>query len=367
MIIYNYKIFLLFFLSIGNSFSLLNQKEFVDKLLYLVEQKSDYSSIPGNNMLNYKNEIFYCDCSGMIKALLNGYDFYNVTEGSQPSDFNITGDKNSKQLIDNCEDISEHFYLLTYNSATVRFLYKEGHIGVFIGQEVLCGNNTDEVCNVVECTSSWLRGIQLSYVDTLGNRYNKKGGKKEDKWTKHGLPTKWVEYNCEYIFNPQNGTDCILTSEDKKLYNYCCYEKNTYSNKCFPYNKEDYEFQLLTIDTLKKNGLIDEFECFSKNVEIPESSDCEQIKPKRASDCKLSDEDKKTFKYCCYEGSKDGIVECSSYTQETYDEKLKYYNLFKDAGKTIMECNIEDKEKSESNSYFISYFNIWIILMLLLL
>ena len=125
------------------------------------------------------------------------------------------------------------------------------HIGVFIGKEVKCGNNEDEVCNVVECTSSWSRGIQLSYVDYRGIRYDKKGGKDESKWIKHGLPTKWLEYNCKYIFNPKNSSDCILTSKDKKNYKYCCYEKNSISNKCSPFTKVDYEFQLMMIDAYK--------------------------------------------------------------------------------------------------------------------
>ena len=55
-----------------------------------------------------------------------------------------------------------------------RLIYFPGHIGVYLGKKVQCGEKEDEVCNVVECTSSWNGGIQLSYVNSWGKRYNKK-------------------------------------------------------------------------------------------------------------------------------------------------------------------------------------------------
>ena len=377
MIFCYYKVFILLWL-INYSLPLINQNELVKQLLYLVEQNSTYSNVPGQNILYYKEETFYCDCSGMIKALLNGYDIYNVKEGSKPSDFPITGDLNSRQLIDGCEDVSKYFYTLApFSSPDLRFVYMEGHIGIYIGQEIQCGENKDEICNVVECTSSWSKGIQLSYVDGNGNRYNKKGGKKEFVWEKHGLPTKWVEYDCKYIFNPDNATDCVLSVEDKKKYQYCCYEKS-YTNKCSPFTQEEYEIQLLTIDALKSIGTGYEFECGPKYEGNVQSSDCEKIKPKKASDCKLSDEDKKKFKYCCYEGIKDDdigdIFECSAYTQKGYEEELEDYNLLKQFGDGVfMECNVEEKEETKdakeekSNSYFFNYFKVWIIFLWLLL
>lgn len=45
---------------------------------------------------------------------------------------------------------------------------------------------------------------------------------------------------------------------------------------------------------------------------------CRQIKPTQPSDCKLSKEDKKTYKYCCYEKNIFGI-DCSPYTQSMKD------------------------------------------------
>ena len=65
------KILLLFFSIFRSSLCLINQDKFVDDLLYLANQTTEYSSTSGNNILNYIDGIFYCDCSGMIKALLN--------------------------------------------------------------------------------------------------------------------------------------------------------------------------------------------------------------------------------------------------------------------------------------------------------
>ena len=365
------KILLLFFSIFRSSLCLINQDKFVEDLLYLVNQTTEYSSTSGNNILNYIDGIFYCDCSGMIKALLNEYDIYNVEDRSKPSGFPITKDINSKQLIDGCEDISDDFIELIPPSPRVRFLYMDTpnrHIGVFIGKEVQCGENKGDICNVVECTSSWSRGIQLSYVDHLGNRYNKQGGKKESKWIKHGLPTKWLEYNCKYIFDPKNSSDCILSENDKKYYKYCCYEKNSITNKCSPFTKEDYYLHLNTIDILKKLGDY-EFECQTEKEEVnPESSDCEQIEPKKASDCKLSENDKKKFIYCCYEEIEDEISGCGAYTQESYEDELEIINELKNLGLELsFDCNVKENGDQNYISYFLKHFELLSIFFSLLL
>ena len=115
MRISNYKIILLFFSLFSSSLCLINQDELVKQLLYLVNKSSDYSNVPGQNMMNYIGGKFYCDCSGMIEALLNGYDIYNVKEGSKLSTYPVTQrEMTSKDLIDGCEDISEDFDKLFY-------------------------------------------------------------------------------------------------------------------------------------------------------------------------------------------------------------------------------------------------------------
>lgn len=214
----------------------------------------------------------------MIKAILNGFDVYNVKEGDKFSGFPVTGDKSSQGLIDGCIDVSDSFYLL---KTVPRLLYLEGHIGVYIGKEVKCGDNDGDVCNVVECTSSWEGGIQLSYVSSLGYRYNKKDGKREKKWLKHGLPSHWVQYDCQDI-TPVNASDCQFSPKDKKSFKYCCFYKTSYSKECESFTEADYQTKLIQNNALK-NYVDFEFECIAKEVENigkdPKTTDCEATKP----------------------------------------------------------------------------------------
>ena len=119
----------------------------------------------------------------------------------------------------------------------------KGHVGVFLGKEVNCG---DGICNVVECTSAWNRGIQFSYVDKNGGRFNKLNGKQIYSWTKHGLPLEWVYYfnNCIDKVSPNDPKDCVLSKKDKEEYDYCCYEGEVGINSCIPYNEKDYKEKL---------------------------------------------------------------------------------------------------------------------------
>ena len=56
---------------------------------------------------------------------------------------------------------------------------------------------------------------------------------------------------------------------------------------------------------------------------------CEDIKPSKPSDCVLSKEDKKRYKYCCYSKGLFG-AKCSAYSQGTkdiIDELEEEYNV----------------------------------------
>ena len=119
-----------------NCYSLISKEEFVEKLLYLVEQNSTHTLVPGENVLLWKDGQFHCGGSGMIKALLNGYDIYNVIEGYKFSEYPITGDLDSKGLIEGCIDVNDQFYYMHHYKNVPRLLYLEGHIGVYIGKEV---------------------------------------------------------------------------------------------------------------------------------------------------------------------------------------------------------------------------------------
>ena len=131
--------------------------------------------------------------------------------------------------------------------------------------------------------------------------------------------------------SPTQASDCVLSENDKKSYKFCCYEgyENSYSSmECVPYTNEDYQIQLYLNREL---DLGDIFECNPKLYEVdPESTDCNSIaNPTKPSDCVLSNEDKKNFKYCCYYKYEDSSKECEAHTQESYELELEAYKAYK--------------------------------------
>ena len=342
---------ILLILSFFNCYAIISKDEFVEKLLYLSKNSSTYTSVSGDNLLLYKDGQFHCDCSGMIKALLNGFDIYNAKEGDKHSGFDVTGDKNSRQLIDGCTDVTNIFYFL--NTAP-RLLYLDNHIGVYIGKDIKCGDNDDEVCNVVECTSSWGGGIKLSYVDYFGYRYNKKGGKQEKEWEYNGLPSNWVQYDCKDI-TPLTASDCQFSPKDKQSFKYCCFLKDSYYKECKSFTEAQYQLELSSNNALKRIGLGKEIDCKTNGVEEilkdPETTDCAAIKPTKSSDCVLSNEDQKYFKYCCYEKIL-GYAECSAYTQQGYEDEKSYVDLFglDSDPEVAFDCHTESKDGTTNSS-----------------
>ena len=155
------------------------------------------------------------------------------------------------------------------------------------------------------------------------------------------------ETNCVDI-TPQSASDCILSTADKENYEYCCYAKFSYgTGSCIPYNYDDYKNE-------KEYTFYDTFEC--NHI----YSGCEDIKPNKASDCVLSEEDKrKNLAYCCYEVF-DGEKECQAYNQKDYQEELEEFQVVK----YFDENAVFDCGNNKSSSSFI---NISIMLLILII
>ena len=77
---------------------------------------------------------------------------------------------------------------------------------------------------------------------------------------------------------------------------------------------------------------------------------CKEIKPSQPSDCVLSKEDKKSYKYCCYEKDILG-TRCSPYTQAMKDivEDLN------EESEDIFVCNISSSYIKLGFLLFISF------------
>ena len=155
---------------------------------------------------------------------------------------------------------------------------------------------------------------------------------------------KSAEVDCANI-NPASAADCKLSENDKKRiipYEYCCYEKNILTSKwgCQPY------FTFVSIDG----------ECYNE-TNIPDT--CEMINPKSASDCVLSESDKKKYDYCCYVVY-DGDKECSPETKESYEASIELFRAISNK-EDIFDCGI-----NKSGFIFLRFKYLAILILLFL-
>lgn len=164
--------------------------QLVERLKALASRRTWYKNkYPYNLCYNHADGTTSADCVNLYKALLNGYDVNNRMVGYFQNNLSNTGDCTEKGLLDQCTDVSGDFKKL--KAGEPRILYKDGHIGGYIGEEVVRNGHT---YNVIECTAAWGGGILYSYVDSVGRRYNYKNGSQNGAWSHHGKMTPWVEY-----------------------------------------------------------------------------------------------------------------------------------------------------------------------------
>ena len=169
---------------------IMTSEEWVNRLQTLASWHSLYSNKYPKNVLYWDGTRYWADCVNLLKALFNGRDIYDKTVGSYQHSLSNTGDCDEWGLLSQCEDISQDFTKL--KEGEPRVLYMSGHIGTYIGKEVVVDGT---VRNVIECTPSWEDGIIYSYVDPNGKRSHHKGSATTAKpWTHHGKATKWVKY-----------------------------------------------------------------------------------------------------------------------------------------------------------------------------
>ena len=190
---YLINIFLLYFTfkKINNQKNqkIITKEQWVEYLITLANRESKYINTPPFNLLYFDGEIWYADCVNLHKALFNGRNIYDYTPDIYQEDLDNTGDIDANEMINLCTDISTDFKKLKLDEP--RILYVHGHIGAYLGKIISTPNG---LCNVIETTTSFGEKIAFSWVDSNGKRRNVKNGKIEGKWTKHGLPSLWVEY-----------------------------------------------------------------------------------------------------------------------------------------------------------------------------
>ena len=164
---------------------IMTERQFVERLLNIKNRKTKYMNKYPFNLCYIHRDYTSADCVNLVKAILNGYNVYNNTIGYYQKDLSNTGDCTEAELLAQCTDVSQNFSKL---SDKAEFLYMKGHIGVYLGQII------ENKYNVVECTKSFGGGVVYSWVDADGTRRANKGGLKNGKWTHHGIPGRWVQY-----------------------------------------------------------------------------------------------------------------------------------------------------------------------------
>lgn len=168
----------------------MTKDEWVERMIYLANQKTKYDNTYPHNVLYYDGYYWYADCNNLQKSLFNGRDVYNPTKGSYQHDLTNTGDVTCKGLIDKCTSVSTDFSKLKAGEPRVMYM-TEGHIGAYLGKEV---QTKKGICNSVESTVAFEGGIIFSYVDPDGTRRSYKNGPKSLKWYSHGRADPWVQY-----------------------------------------------------------------------------------------------------------------------------------------------------------------------------
>ena len=168
---------------------IMTESQYVTRLTNIVNRKTFYKNkYPYNLLYINKDGRTSGDCLNTIKALLNGYNVYNNIIGYYQKDLSNTGDVTEQGLLNQCSEVSTDFSKLSTHPL---LLYMKGHVGSYLGMEV------NGIYNVIECTKSFGGGVVYSWVDSDGTRRDKKGGRKNGKWTHHGKFTPWVEYEAD--------------------------------------------------------------------------------------------------------------------------------------------------------------------------
>lgn len=178
----------------------MKQSEFLTQLEIAYNQNNFYCNTPGKNLgYHWSDGRFSYDCWNLIKVGLTGKIGTNpVGTNIKPT---VTGDVDGLTLLKRCTERSKDFKKLsTYPSCTYLYIHSSPHSGIYVGEREVDGH----IVNVMECTTAFGRnGIQYTYVDEKGGRYNYKGGSKNKySWEEFGLLTPYIEYSVDQPITP---------------------------------------------------------------------------------------------------------------------------------------------------------------------
>lgn len=162
--------------------SVMNNKEFVEKLEHIASLPTTYYSVSGGNWAKWNGKSWNFDCVILIKAVLWGWnENKNHQHGGAIYGSNGVYDDGTEQIINRCSNISSDFN----NIEVGELLWMNGHVGIYIGNR-----------EVIECTAAWEGKVLCSKIGLNGERT--RNGKQVYFWKKHGkLP--YLDYIVEII------------------------------------------------------------------------------------------------------------------------------------------------------------------------
>ena len=169
---------------------MMTQADYIKALELAVSLPNFYDNTPGKNLgYHWKDGRFSYDCWNLNKVAYTG------KLGTNPIGTNIaptvTGDVDGLTLLKRCTERSKDFKKLLI-PGTYLYIYSSPHAGNYVGEREVDGH----IVNVIECTTAWKGGVQYTYVDENGGRYNYKGGSKSKySWEEYGLPTLYVDFS----------------------------------------------------------------------------------------------------------------------------------------------------------------------------
>ena len=180
-------------------------KEFLDGYKQLpTKYASLYKNVfPGNCLQNQGKAangktLYTGDCWNTYKAYTWCKGILPTKKGDyvySPGKFGL-GDWNGATIYSKCSDKSTDFSKGKIVPAECMLTADDNHFGIYCGDWTGTWEGKTYTWNTIETTPIWSNGIQATYVDEKGRRFNHKGGSQAGSWAKHGkLP--WIDYGAE--------------------------------------------------------------------------------------------------------------------------------------------------------------------------
>lgn len=189
---------------------LITESEYFKKLYDTALLPTGYNQPYPYNLGYYNGRIWTFDCNNLAKAILNGWQPIKRV-GYFQADLSKTGDLTDYDLyVKGCSSPFNGDF--TALSGQIEALYMDGHYGTYLGKtvEFKRNNGTVDRYNVVECTPAFAGGVQFTYVDSAGRRFNKQGGVMAGAWKWHSK-CRFIDYK-EKTFNYNQTVNALCKS-----------------------------------------------------------------------------------------------------------------------------------------------------------